>query len=98
MEAREKTLKVGIVGLGGHGGNIQLSAEWSQRVDVVAVCDPNRQVLDESIARFDCDGFEDYGDLLKRGGMDAVVLVTPNHLHRIQVALDGLRRVAKSLR
>jgi predicted dehydrogenase len=85
MEANKRKLKVGIVGLGGHGGNIQLSAQNSPAIEVVAVCDPNREVLDESVLRFGCDGYEDYGQLLARGGMDAVVLVTPNHLHRGQV-------------
>ncbi len=85
MEATNKTLRIGIAGLGGHGGSIQNSAQWCDSVEVVAVCDPNRRVLDESVGRFGCDGYEDYGGMLARSEMDAVVLVTPNHLHRRQV-------------
>ncbi|MFV1980143.1 MAG: Gfo/Idh/MocA family protein [Rhodothermia bacterium] len=85
MEAKNNSLRIGIVGLGGHGGSIQNSAQLSNRIEVVAVCDPNREVLDESVERFECDGYEDYNDMLARGGMGAVVLVTPNHLHRRQV-------------
>jgi len=85
MEANDKTLRIGIAGLGGHGGSIQKSAQSCERVEVVAVCDPNREVLAESIDRFGCDGYDDYDQMLRGAEMDAVVLVTPNHLHRRQV-------------
>jgi predicted dehydrogenase len=57
---------------------------------VVAVCDPNPTVLEESVERFRCEGFEDYEEMIGKADLQAVVLVTPNHLHRSQVeqALD----------
>lgn len=84
MEVHSSKVRVGIVGLGGHGGNIQLSAQKSDRVEVVAVCDPNEEELAASIERFGCDGYREYSEMLDKSDFDAVVLVTPNHLHKDQ--------------
>ena len=85
MELTEK-LRVGIVGLGGHGGNIQRATALAERLDVVAVCDPNQEQLDASTERFGCPGFASYDEMLDSTlDMDAVVLVTPNFVHRDQV-------------
>lgn len=75
------TYKIGIVGLGGHGGSIQRSAEACDAIEVAIVCDTNPEEVQKSTRRFGCEGVTDYAELLRFGGLDAVVLVTPNHLH-----------------
>jgi predicted dehydrogenase len=73
--------KIGIVGLGGHGGSIQRSAENTDAIEVAVVCDTNDEEVQKSKRRFNCEGVNDYADVLRFDGLDAVVLVTPNHLH-----------------
>jgi len=85
------TYKIGIVGLGGHGGSIQRSAEACEAIDVAIVCDTNPEEVEKSTKRFNCAGVTDYAELLRHDGLDAVVLVTPNHLHLDQ-ALGAFER------
>jgi len=77
----QQKFKVAIVGLGGHGGSIQRSAEACEAIEVAVVCDTNREEVDKSVKRFGCEGVTDYADVLRFDDLDAVVLVTPNHLH-----------------
>jgi len=76
-----RTFKIAIVGLGGHGGSIQRSAEACDAIEVAIVCDTNREEVEKSVRRFNCAGVTDYAEVLRFDGLDAVVLVTPNHLH-----------------
>lgn len=73
------------VGLGGHGGTIQYSIEATDAVEMAAVYDIDDAEMQQAADRFRCDTAASYEALLARDDLDAVVLVTPNHLHRAQV-------------
>lgn len=77
----QEKFKIAIVGLGGHGGSIQRSAEACDAIEVAVVCDTNKEEVEKSVKRFDCEGVTDYADVLRHDELDAIVLVTPNHLH-----------------
>ena len=53
-------------------------------MQVVAVCDPVASARRAAAERFGCDEAASFEALLTRDDLDAVALVTPNHLHRSQ--------------
>lgn len=77
-------VRVGLVGLGGHGRTLQHAAENAESVDVVAVYDPNTAEAEAAAARFGVAASPSYEALLATSGLDAVILVTPNAVHRAQ--------------
>ena len=77
-------VRVGLVGLGGHGRNIRRVAAEAHSVEVAAVFDLDEEVGREAAAELDCEADASYEALLARDDLEAVVLVTPNHLHRQQ--------------
>lgn len=77
-------VRVALVGLGGHGGTMQRAAEAAEGVAVVAVYDPNQAEARQAAERFGCPAVPTYEALFARDDVEAVVLVTPNQVHRAQ--------------
>lgn len=84
MTERTSPVRVALVGLGSHGRTIQTAVEESATLDVVAVYDVNDAEADEAAKRFGCARAASYEEVLRRDGLQGVVLTTPNHLHRQQ--------------
>jgi predicted dehydrogenase len=88
----EATLRVGLVGLGGVCGAVHHPGlKRIPGVEIAALCDTDdeqrrRRSQEWGVAA----AFSDVGDFL-RSGLDAVVIATPNHLHRplIEAALGA---------
>src|SRR4030042_2481688 len=51
-----------------------------ENTEVKAVCDIKPQALEAAKSLFHCDGYSDYRELLKRGDIDAVHILTPHYL------------------
>lgn len=79
-----KPVVVALAGLGNHGLTIQNSIASSGLYDVASVYDPNEMEARAASERFSCPVAESYEALIATPGLEAVVLVTPNHLHRAQ--------------
>ncbi len=77
-------VRTALVGLGGHGRTIQEAVESAANLEVVAVYDVVDAERRASAERFGCDAPSSYDAVLQRDDLEAVVLVTPNHLHRPQ--------------
>ncbi len=78
-----RKLSVGVVGLG-LGTRFAKACAESSFVERVVLCDPDGERLarlSESIPAV-AGGYPDIGDMLEREAPDAVVVVTPDHLHR----------------
>ena len=80
----EAPVRVGLVGLGGHGRTIQGAAEAAPGLDVVAVFDPDGSEAALAAERFGCAAAPSYEALLATPGLDAVALCSPNFVHRPQ--------------
>ena len=78
-------VRVALVGLGGHGRTIQDACLEAHNVSVVSVFDPDRREAERAAARFKCPIADNYDVMIREEGLDGVVLVTPNYLHRTQV-------------
>ncbi len=88
---KSKTSNIGIVGLGGHGRTLQRWIKNTDGLNVASVFDLSDDEKKRSAEMFDCYSADSYQDLIDRGGIEAVVIATPNHLHPQQVteAIDA---------
>ena len=88
--ARSERLGVGAIGLRYQGSVITHKAQMYG--DVVALCDVDRHVREQSRASFGSTPriFEDYRELLERPDVDVVLIGTPDHWHT-KMVLDACR-------
>jgi len=78
-------LKVGVVGVGGRGRS-NLNGVAGQ--DIVALCDVDARALQEASEDFPgAATYADFRDLIRAGGLDAVVISTPDHTHAPAAAM-----------
>jgi predicted dehydrogenase len=77
-------VRLALVGAGGHGHAIQDAIEDTEIVDLRAVYDVDETAMREAAERFEGDPAASYEALLRRDDLEAVVLATPNALHRSQ--------------
>ncbi len=93
--ARNDRLQVGVIGCNGMGWSNIESLLKVEGVDLVAICDVDRSVIDRRLADYAKlrrnvpSAFGDYRELLAQDGLDAVVIGTPDHWHCRQL-LDAV--------
>lgn len=79
------SVRIGVIG-GGKFGAVHLRTfrqmQWDGEVELVALCRQNVTALAEQAAEFDVASYTNYRHLLERVQLDAVTIVTPDHLHR----------------
>lgn len=92
-----KQLRIAVAGLGRIGWHFhcgQIAKHHSFKL--AAVADPVAERLDEAKAKFRCQPYADFYDMIASETLDAVVIATPTHLHR-EMALaafgEGLHMV-----
>ncbi len=88
-------VRMALIGCGlimeGHHG-------WAQShpmIDLVAVCDVKTSKREAALARLkqknpDAVGYVDYGDIMARSDIDAVIIATPDHWHAA-ISIDAMR-------
>lgn len=83
-------VKVGIIGCGRQGRALQGELATFSDVTIAALADEDERSLASLVRRSPgAKGFASYKDLLSAGGLDAVLIATPTHLHRAP-AIDAL--------
>jgi predicted dehydrogenase len=89
-------LRVGVVG-GGFGRNHILAFQATEGVEVAAFCQRTRAAAEKVAGEFKIPRvFTDYGEMLERGGLDAVSLATPTNVH-LPLTMAALERGAAVL-
>src|SRR5712692_2979651 len=79
-----RMLRIGIAGLGVGGSNALGEATGMRghaHVKLVAGADPRRVARDRFAQEFGGETFEDIEEMCKKGGIDAVYVLTPSRLH-----------------
>jgi predicted dehydrogenase len=95
VSANDK-LSVALIGCGGQGRGIMRGCMKNKGVQVVAVCDVDKNHRLETIAKDlggskDVKGYEDFRECLDQKGIDAVLIGTPDHWHTL-IAIDAMRK------
>jgi hypothetical protein len=79
----ERPVKVALIGAG-HRSNSTYGPLWETMnpwLELVAVCDPVRDHADQYAADYGCQAFYNIRDLVKAGGIEAAIAVTPQESH-----------------
>ncbi len=88
----KKLLRFGIVGIGGRPKAFLSAFEKSGKACLAAVCDLNREIMDENTADIpNLLKFTDYEEMLEKANLDAVIVGTPIHLH-VPQSIAALKR------
>src|SRR5205085_1261305 len=86
-------MRIGIIGAGGASRSIHIPGfALCPQVEVAVVCDADPEALRATGIAATC---VNYRDVLRRPDIDAVVVATPNYLHReiVLAALDAGKHV-----
>jgi len=85
-------IRIAVAGMNGRGGGHANDFMALPNVKVVALCDPDKQVLGKVIEQFKkkhklggmgVQGYTDVRKILDRRDVDALVIATPNHWHAL---------------
>jgi UDP-N-acetylglucosamine 3-dehydrogenase len=79
--AADKSLRVGVVGVGVMGSNHARVFADLPGVTLIGIADPEPKQRDFVVRALGCQGFPDVDSLLA-AGVDAVTIAAPTHLHR----------------
>ena len=90
-------ITLGCIGVGGRGKEVMRSLIGHDDCRVVAVCDVNskrlieaQHIVDEQYGGAGCAAYADYGEVLARDDIDAVLIATPDQWHVLQ-AIEAAR-------
>ncbi len=84
-------INIGIVGACGRGAGFKQACDALSKVRIHAICDINTKDLAAAAKRLGAaESYVDYGEMLEKSELDAVIIGTPMHLHVPQsiAALD----------
>lgn len=73
--------RVGIIGCGAIFFKHAYPLHILENTELVAVCDTNPDALKIASTLFDCPGYSDYREILKRNDVDVIHILTPHYLH-----------------
>ncbi len=80
-------IRIGLVGLGKMGLSHMSIVRPHPDVDLVAVCDSTRYLLDVLGKYTGVQVFSDYEAMIREAALDAVIVATPTHMHSHMVRL-----------
>lgn len=81
----EKT-PLAVIGLGNMGKHHARNYSLMEDVQLVAVCDLNRELADATAKKFNCKAYYDYREMLRQEQLQAVSIAVPTSFHK-EVAL-----------
>lgn len=88
-------VKTGLVGVANHGKTILSAINAAKNLELFVCFDINAEANAQCAADHGCTAYDSYEALLADPNVDAVALVTPNHLHadQIEAALKAGKHV-----
>lgn len=79
-----RKIRIGVIGGGVYGAQMLKCFAGQQargRIELAALADLSPEVLSRHRAAFGVEGYDDYITMMDKGGLDAVAVATPDHLH-----------------
>ncbi|MBV9868513.1 MAG: Gfo/Idh/MocA family oxidoreductase [Abitibacteriaceae bacterium] len=76
-----KPVKFGVIGVGGMGGSHARNIGQLAEAEVVAVADVNEAAAHKMGAEVGAKSYSDYKALIRKGGVEAVIIATPHYFH-----------------
>jgi len=90
----DRKIRIAVVGCGRISKNHFASIEkHADELELVAVCDIDRNILDEHRTRYQVSGYQHMEEMLQQETIDLVAICTPSGLHPEQVMLAAKYRV-----
>ena len=77
-----KSLNLGVIGLGAIGQKHLSALAKIERANICAVADVNEKVLNSTAAQYKVAPYTDVKKMLAQPSLDAVIVATPDNLHR----------------
>jgi len=82
----KKILNVGVISCSGMAQSHMLAVMDHEQAHLAAICDVDEEKLRDAGEKMGVEArYTDYRDLLRHPGLDAVIIVTPDQLHREMV-------------
>ncbi len=78
--------RIAVIGLGNMGKHHARNYALLDNVELVAVCDLNRELADATAKKFNCKAYYDYKEMLQHEQLQAVSIAVPTSFHK-EVAL-----------
>ncbi len=94
MKTSENKLRIGVVGLGRYVEIAHMPTYFNSRyadfIEVSALCDVDKNRLTDWCEKYNIpNSYTDYKEMLAKENLDALVVVTPDHLHT-QITCDAI--------
>ena len=88
-------IRVAVVGVGGRGGGLIYDFHKIEGVNVVAICDADKQRVDKNLEKLkkedpnagDVQGYVDFRKILDRKDVDVIAIASPNHWHSLMTVM-----------
>ncbi len=77
-----KTLGIGVIGLGAIGAKHVSVLKNFREANIVGVADLDQELVDKTVAGTAIKGYTDYRQLLAHPDLEAIIVATPDHLHK----------------
>lgn len=87
-----RKVQVAIVGLGNIGANTHIKyVKQLDNVELVGVCDLDKEKADKFAAEFHTTAYYDYVELFDKSGIDAVIIAVPHYDHT-PITIEAFKR------
>lgn len=83
----KKKVNVAVIGCGNISSTHLKGISETEEVELVAVCDIDKEVADETAAKYNVPAYYDIHDLVKQDDIDFVHICTPSSLHPEQTII-----------
>ena len=85
---KDRKIRLGLVGCGRISGkHLEAIEKHSDNLELIAVCDIDKQKLEEVTNKYSVKGYRKYEELLADKEIDAVVICTPSGIHPEQTVM-----------
>lgn len=80
-----KKAVLGIIGVRGYGQKLAEAVLAAKNLHLAACYHPEKETAEEYAGKYHCQPFYNFETMLMDGGIDGVIIATPNHLHYEQM-------------